>query len=139
MYRFCETVRPMLSDRCLSVCNVGVLWPNGWMDKLGMQVRLGSGDIVLDGDPAPLHKKGAEAPNFRLISIYCGQTPAGWITMSLGMEVCPSHNCARWGRSTPPQKGGGQISGPSLLWPNGCMHQDTTWYGGSPQPMTTLC
>jgi len=30
----CKTVRPMLSDRCpvcLSVCNVGVLWPNGWM------------------------------------------------------------------------------------------------------------
>ena len=33
---FVETVRPMLSDRCLSVCpvcNVGVLWPNGWMDQ----------------------------------------------------------------------------------------------------------
>jgi len=31
------TVRPMLSDHCLSVClsvyNVGVLWPNGWMDQ----------------------------------------------------------------------------------------------------------
>jgi len=32
----CETVRPALSDRCLSVlsvCDVGVLWPNGWMDQ----------------------------------------------------------------------------------------------------------
>ena len=39
----CKTVRPMLSDRCLSymsvclsvcpVCDVGVLWPNGWMDQ----------------------------------------------------------------------------------------------------------
>jgi len=38
----CETVRPMLWDRCLSVCltcqscsvrNVGVLWPNGWTDQ----------------------------------------------------------------------------------------------------------
>ena len=32
----CKTVRPMLSDRCLSflsVCNVGVLWPNGWVDQ----------------------------------------------------------------------------------------------------------
>ena len=32
----CKTVHPMLSDRCpvlswLSVCNVGVLLPNGWM------------------------------------------------------------------------------------------------------------
>jgi len=32
----CKTVRPMLSDRCLPVCpvcNVGVLWPNGWTDQ----------------------------------------------------------------------------------------------------------
>jgi len=35
----CKTVRPMLSDCCLScpiclsVCNVGVWWPNGWMDQ----------------------------------------------------------------------------------------------------------
>ena len=32
----CKTVYPMLSDRCLSclsVCDVGVLWPNGWMDQ----------------------------------------------------------------------------------------------------------
>ena len=28
----CKTVRPMLSDRC-PVCNVGVLWPNSWMDQ----------------------------------------------------------------------------------------------------------
>jgi len=32
----CKTVRPMLLDRCLpvlSVCEVGVTWPNGWMDQ----------------------------------------------------------------------------------------------------------
>jgi len=31
----CKTVRPMLSDRrpVSSVCDVGVLWPNGWMDQ----------------------------------------------------------------------------------------------------------
>ena len=32
----CKTVRPMLSDRCLSclpVCDVGVLWPNCWVDQ----------------------------------------------------------------------------------------------------------
>jgi len=31
------TVRPMLRDRCpvpvRSFCNIGVLWPNGWMDQ----------------------------------------------------------------------------------------------------------
>ena len=26
------------------------------------------------------------------------------------------------------------IFGPFLLWPNGCMHQDATWYVGRPQP-----
>ena len=32
----CKAVCPMLSDRCLSVlsvCDVGVLRPNGWMDQ----------------------------------------------------------------------------------------------------------
>ena len=63
----CKTVRPMLSDRCLSVlsvCNVGVLWPNGgWIKmKLGMQVGLGAGHIVLDGDPAPPPPKGHSPP-----------------------------------------------------------------------------
>jgi len=24
--------------------------------------------------------------------------------------------------------------GPFLLWPNSCMYQDTTWYGGRPEP-----
>jgi len=50
--------------------------------KLGIQVGLGPGHIVLDGDQAP----------------------------------------------HPP------IFGPYLLWPNGCMDQDATWYGGRPQP-----
>ena len=28
-------IRPMLSDRCpvCPVCDVGILWPNGWMDQ----------------------------------------------------------------------------------------------------------
>jgi len=29
---------------------------------LGMEVGLGPGHIVLDGDPAPLPRKGAESP-----------------------------------------------------------------------------
>jgi len=47
---------------CLScpVCDVRALWPNGGRIKmkLGMQVGLGPGDFVLDGDPAPLPKRG---------------------------------------------------------------------------------
>jgi len=52
---------------------------------LGMEVGLGPGNFILDGDPDPLPKKGA-------------------------------------------------IFGPFLLWPNGCIHQDATWYRGRPQP-----
>ena len=35
----CEMIYPVLSDHCLScpvclsVCNIGVLWPDGWMDQ----------------------------------------------------------------------------------------------------------
>jgi len=42
---------------------------DGWVKvALGMEVGLGPGHIVLDGDPAPLPKKGTD-PNFRPISI----------------------------------------------------------------------
>ena len=50
--------------------------------KLGMQIGLGRGHIVSDGDPAP--PKG-HSPQF-LAHVCCGQT-AGWIEMPLGMEV----------------------------------------------------
>jgi len=52
---------------------------------LGMEVGLGPGHIVLDGDPTTVPKKGTSP-----IPIF----------------------------------------GPFLLWPNGSMHQDATWYGG---------
>ena len=66
----CKTVRHMLSDRCLyvlscPVCDVGVLFPNGRIKtKRGMQVGLGPGHIVLDGDPAPFPPKGHSPPIF---------------------------------------------------------------------------
>jgi len=38
------------------------------------------------------------------------------------------------GTQLSPQKGhSSPFFGPCLLWPNGCMYQDTTWYGGRPQ------
>jgi len=52
--------------------------------KLGMQVGLGSGHILLGGDPAPPPLEG-HAPQFSA-HICCGQM-AAWIKMSLGMEV----------------------------------------------------
>ena len=41
-----------------------------------------------------------------------------------------------------PQKGAAAqppIFGPCLLWPNGWMDQDATWYGGRPSAQATLC
>ena len=52
---------------------------------LGMEVGLGPGDFVLDGDPAPSEKK-AQPPTQFLAHVCCGQT-AEWIKMPLGKEV----------------------------------------------------
>ena len=49
----------------------------GWIKMaLGMEVGLGPGHIVLDRDPAPLPKKGAEPPNFRPIFIVAKRVDA---------------------------------------------------------------
>ena len=52
--------------------------------KLGMQVGLGPGHIVLDGDRASLPQRST-APNFSA-HVCCGQM-AAWIEMPLGMEL----------------------------------------------------
>jgi len=52
---------------------------------LGMEVCLSPGDFVLDEDPDPLPKKGAEPPPQFSVHFDCGQT-AGCIKMPLGME-----------------------------------------------------
>jgi len=52
---------------------------------LGMEVELGPGDFVLDGDCAPPPQKGEETPKFSA-HVHCGQT-AEWIQMVVGMEV----------------------------------------------------
>jgi len=52
---------------CLSVCNIGVVWPNSWIDQDATctEVGLGQGDIVLDGNSA-LPRKGAQQPMHHL-------------------------------------------------------------------------
>jgi len=71
--------------RC-TVCNVDVLWPNGWMDQdeTWHAGRPRPGHIVLDGEPVPLPQMGT-APQFSA-HICCGQM-AGWIKMPHGMNV----------------------------------------------------
>jgi len=126
---------PVLScPVCLSVCDVGVLWPNGWMDQHETchAGRPPPSHIVLHGDPAPT-KKG-HSPQFSA-HVRCGQT-AGWIEMPLGMEVGLSPgNFFLDGDPAPPKRGHSpQIFGPCLSWPNRWIDQDATWYEGRPWP-----
>jgi len=71
----CKMVCPMLLDRCLvclSVLSVKLVHCGqmvGWIKmKLCMQVGLGPGHIVLDGDTAPLSENG-RAPSLWPISV----------------------------------------------------------------------
>jgi len=70
-------------------------------------------------------------------AVYYGQT-LGRIKMPLDMEV-GLRQCdivLDGDPASPPTERGtaaSPIFGPSLLWPNGWIDQDTTWYGGRPQ------
>jgi len=97
----------------------------GWTKMpLGMEVFLGSGDFVLDGDPATSRKKGTPTPTQFLAHVYCGQT-AGWMNTPLGTRH--RRHCIRRGHgynhgcgpSCPRIKGAQQPHSfrPCLLWP----------------------
>jgi len=65
--------RPFVLDRFLSVLSVALVYC-GQTDerikmKLGMEVGLGPGYIVLDGDPAPPPPKGTASPQFLAMSV----------------------------------------------------------------------
>jgi len=122
---------------CLSVGNVGLLWPNGWMDQdkachAGRPrlwphcVRWRPNSPCANGD----------SPQFS-VHVCCCQM-AGCIKMPLGgyrgrlgpgdfvLDGDPVPSIKR-GRSAP------QFLGPCLLWPKGWTDQDGTWHGGGTQ------
>jgi len=69
----------------------------GWIKMpLGREVGLGASDIVLDGNSAPLPKKGAE-PTYIVAKRLDGSR---W-----HLSRWSGPHCARWGPSSPPQKG----------------------------------
>ena len=109
-----------------------------WINmSLGTELGLGPGDFVLDEDPASPPQKGAEPPPQFSSHVYCGQT-AGWMKLVLGTVVSLSPGDFVLDGDPPPSpKWGGApslIFGPFLLWANGWMHQDATWYGCRHQP-----
>jgi len=70
---------------------------------LGVEVGLGPGHIVLNGDPAVLPKKGDTAPQFSA-HLFCSET-AGCIKMPLGIDVGLSPGDFVFdGHPTPPEK-----------------------------------
>ena len=85
------------------------------------------------GPRSPLPKSGDGAPKFSA-HVYCGQT-AGWMKLGTEVGLSPGDFVLDGDPAQPSPKGAlpSPIFGPFLLWPNGCMHQDATWYGGRPQ------
>jgi len=92
---------------------------------LGIEMGVGPGHIVLDGDPAPLPQKG-HPPIFGPFLLW----PNGWMHQDAtwyGGRPQPRRLCVRWEPSPPPSKRAElPVFGPHLLWPNGCMDQDAT-------------
>jgi len=90
----CKTVCRVLSNRCLSVLSVTLVYCGqtvGWIKlKLGMAVGLSPGHIVLDGDQG--YPKGAH-PQFRPMSVVVKRLDG-----SRG-RARPGPHCVRWGRS----------------------------------------
>jgi len=111
----CKMVPLCYQTAVCPVYDVGVLWPNGWMDH-----------------GSPLQK--GHSPQFSA-HICCGQK-AGCIKDSTwyGGRPRPRRHCVRWGPCPPPKKRG--TSPPILahiLSANGCMDQDATWWGDRPR------
>jgi len=140
--RFAQCYRSVvLSVLSCPVCDVSVLWPNGWtdQDETWHSGRHGPWPQCVRWGPRCPPPKG-HSPQFSA-HFRCGQM-AAWIKMPLGKEVgLDTGDFVLDGDPTTPlQKGGRapQIFGPCLLWPNSWMDQDGTWHGGRPQP-TELC
>ena len=80
--------------------------------------------------------KTGRSPQFSA-HVYCSQT-AAWIKICRSVRTyMPRLRRLCWmeTQSPPPKRGRSPpIFGPSLLWPNGWMHQDATGNGGRPRP-----
>jgi len=110
---------------------------------LGTEVGLILGDIVLDGDPAPLPEKRAQPtqPVFGRCQL--------WLNSWMGQDATwyggkprRRQRCVRWGRSSPKMGHSPPVFGSCLVWPNSWMDEHTTWCGSrhGPRPhQATLC
>ena len=103
----CLSVLSVLS--CLSVCDVRALWACGQTvgrikTKLGVQVGLGPGHIVLDGEAVALPQRGT-APIFGPYLLRpngCMDQDVTWYRA----RPRPRRLCVRWDHAPPSPKGG---------------------------------
>jgi len=105
--QFALCYRTVVSPVFLSVCDVCVLWPNGWMDQdeTWRGGRPQPRPHYVKWQPSSSPNKG-HSPQFSAC-VCCGQT-AGWIKMPLGMEVGlgPGDIVLDGDPAPPPQKRG---------------------------------
>ena len=115
----------MLWDCCpvCPDCNVGVLWPNGWMDQDATWYRgqpWPRPHYARRGSSSP-HVKGHSSP--RLFGP-CLLRPNDWMHQDATWYAgrpWPRRHCVRWRPSSPPKERGTadshlKISPPTLLW-----------------------
>jgi len=91
---------------------------------LGVEVGLCPGELLLDGDPLPLSKKGRSP----LICGPCLLRSDGCMDQDAtcyGGRPRFTRHCVRWGPSSLPKGAQPPIFGQCPLWSNGCMSQDT--------------
>ena len=74
----------------------------------------------------PLPRRGT-TPNFCLMSVVAKRLDGTEVSLGPG-------DIALDGDQAPLKKAQPPLFGPCLLWTNGWMDQDATWYEGRPQP-----
>jgi len=116
-----------------------LLWLNGCMDQdaTWYGCRPWPKRLCARWGPAsPSPKRGRSAPplNFRFMSIVAKQLDGSRWHLTWRWALVQAH-CARWGPSSLPQKGAQPPNfRPIFIVSTRKMRQDTTWYGGRPQP-----
>jgi len=123
----CKTVRPILSDLCLScpvlsVCNVGALWPNGSTDpdETWHRGRPRTRPHFVRWGPSFPPPKRTQSPILGPHLLW----PNDWMDQDAtwyGGRPRPRPRCVRWGPNSPPTERGTSVPplfGLCLLWPN---------------------
>jgi len=111
----------MLSVRCLSVCDVGVLWPNGWtdQDETWQAGRPQPRPHCVRWEPSSPSPKGhSPSPIFGPCLLWSN----GWLNQDAtwyGGRPRPRPQRVRWGPNSPKKGGQPPIFSPCVLWPNG--------------------